>query len=51
MTYQEDDEFKSEKLKKESERAITRLILLGAIVLLLIVIIIGFLIRNSLSYK
>jgi hypothetical protein len=35
MTDQEDDEFKSEKLKKEAERKISIIILLGAIILLL----------------
>jgi hypothetical protein len=42
----QDDELESEKLKKETERSITKLILLGAIVLLLTVLIIGFLIRT-----
>jgi amino acid permease len=40
----------SEKLKKESEKAITRLILLGAIILFLIVIIIGLLLHYSPKY-
>jgi hypothetical protein len=47
----QDDELERERLKRESERKITRLILLGAIVLLLTVIIIGFLIRNPITYK
>lgn len=51
MTDEEDEEYKSEKLKKEGEKAINRLILLGAIALLLIVIIIGFLIHNTVTYK
>jgi hypothetical protein len=51
MTEGKDEEYKSKKLRKEGEKAINRLILLGAIVLLLTVIIIGFLIRNSMTYK
>lgn len=51
MIDSEDEEYNGEKLRKEGERAVTRLILLGAIVLLLTVIIIGFLIRNSTTYK
>jgi|WetSurMetagenome_2_1015567.scaffolds.fasta_scaffold253074_1 hypothetical protein len=47
----QDDELENERLKKDSERKITKLILLGAIVLLLTVIIIGFLIRNPITYK
>lgn len=37
----QNDEFKGEKLKKEGEREITRLMLLAIIIILLIVIIIG----------
>lgn len=47
----QDGELESEKLKKDSDRGITKLILLGAIVLLLTVIIIGFLIRNPITNK
>jgi capsule polysaccharide export protein KpsE/RkpR len=47
----EEDELKREKLKKESERQINRLIWLGVIVLFLIVLIIGFLLHYSPKYK
>jgi hypothetical protein len=46
----EDDKFKSEELKKESERQINRLIWLGVIVLFLIVLIIGFFLHYSPRY-
>lgn len=42
-----DEEDVGEKLKKEGERRVTRLIILGAIALLMTVIIIGFLIRTT----
>jgi hypothetical protein len=51
MTDQEDKEHEMEKLKKKSEKAVNKLILLGAIALILTVIIIGFLIRSSMTYK
>lgn len=51
MIDEEDKEQKSEKLRKEGEKSVNRLILVGAIVLLLTVIIIGFLIHNSITYK
>ena len=47
----EDDELKGEKLKKEAERSINRLIWLGVIVLFLVVIIIGLLLHYSPRYK
>jgi hypothetical protein len=47
MTDYENDEYKSQELKKKTERTIARLIILGAISLLLIVIIIGIIIHNS----
>ena len=51
MTSDNEEEYKNETLKKEGEKAVTRLILLGAIALLLTVIVIGFLLRNSMVYK
>jgi hypothetical protein len=51
MTDHEEDELKSEKLKKKADREINKLIWLGVIVLFLIVIIIGLLLHYSPSYK
>jgi cell division septal protein FtsQ len=47
----EEDEFKSEELKKKAERSINRLIWLGVIVLFLIVLIIGFFLHYSPRFK
>jgi predicted nucleic acid-binding Zn ribbon protein len=51
MTDHEEDELKTEKLKKEAERKTTRLVWLGVIVLLLVVIIIGLIFHYSPTFK